>query len=792
LDAPGRRFVTVTGGAGVGKTRLAVREAAARVERTPGGVWFVDLAEEHGVEGIARAVAEAMGVPGGGTDAVASTGAAMEMRGPVLLVLDTFDLHLAHAAATIGAWAARAPKAQFLITSRVPTGLAGERELRIEPLPDHDAIRLFADRAREARPDFELGLENAGDVARICSELDGLPLAIELAAARVRIMRPAEMVKKLGQKFQLLRSARKDTARRMMTLAGAIEWSEDQLAPWERSALRQLSVFRGGCTAEAADAVIDLSAYPNAPGGGAAARALVARGLLAARESDLGTRFAMSRTLLDYTGSRIPAEGVEGRAAAEERHARWVEKFALSLETGFALKDARDLAYSEVDNVFAVQDRFEGRKGYEWLIARAVAAIRSSLTWKGPLREGLDRFVRARKGLPDGDASDLPTKLKLALGHARLLRAIGEWKGALVVAEELVAAARPAGDAVPSGLLAEALWEIAYCSGMFSDYERSDAALAESEKIARETNNSIRLMTALFLKTARIRGRGDVAGAVAVAEEALALARQTPEREDALAEALNAVANAMTEADDPVGSIKMYREAMEIDERLGHETGLAMRYGNLGDALCDVGEFSEALDNFDKAAAIDRRIGRQLYLMYGLIRRAAAIRALGDPAAALALLEEARIQLDRMGGGQLRVVWAMRRLEALLSLGLPAPVAAEYTDAIKDARADEDLPKIAEATSLGARALLKLGRADEARAAFDRELPGGIPPQLPTLIRFMLLATQALIFEGTGQPAEARSMALEAAELSKKLLRSHGPRNAILASLVPDVDRLKL
>ncbi|MEK7469507.1 MAG: adenylate/guanylate cyclase domain-containing protein [Planctomycetota bacterium] len=789
LESPGARFVTVTGGAGVGKTRLAVREAAARVDRTAGGVWFADLAEERGADGIARVVAEAMGHSGVGTDAVAATGAAIEARGPVLIVLDTFDLHLAHAAATAGAWAARAPQARFLFTSRVPIGLPGERELRIEPLPDNDAIRLFADRAREARPDFELGLENAGDVARICSELDGLPLAIELAAARVRIMRPAEMVKKLGQKFQLLRSARKDTTARQMTLAAAIEWSEEQLAPWERSALRQLSVFRGGCCAEAADAVVDLAAHPGAPAGSAAARALVTRGLLVAREGEFGTRFAMSRTLLDYASSRLPAEGPEGRGAVEERHTAWVVKFAAYLESPAALGDARDFARPEIENVFAVQDRLQGRKGSERTVAEVVASIRSSFLRRGPLQEGADRFAKAREAFGSAQTdADIQIAMKLALGHLRILRAMGKWKEALVIAEESVRLGRLR---PPAGLLTDSLWELAYTAGSFSDYQRSDAALAEAEQIARDTNNTIRLVSCLFLKTARIRGLGDAAGALVVAEEALELARQRPERADAFAEALNGVANALSETSDPVGSIRLFREAMAIDERLGNESGMAMRLGNLGDALCDVGEFPAALEAYDKAAAIDRRLGRQTYVMYGLIRRSAAVRALGDPAGALALLEQARPQLDRTGSGQLHVIWVHHRLQALLSLGLAAAVAGEYEEALRLSRADEDAVKAAGAVSLGVRALLRLGRAAEARTVFTREFPAGVPLKLSSTDRFMLFATQALVYEATGATDEARASALEAAELARQLLRSHGPRNAVLAEFLQDVTRLR-
>ncbi|KAF0239700.1 MAG: serine/threonine protein, partial [Planctomycetota bacterium] len=515
---------------------------------------------------------------------------------------------------------------------------------------------------------------------------------------------------------------------------------------------------------------------------------LVARGLLVARESDLGTRFAMSRTLLDYAAGRLPAAGPEGREAAEERHAGWFARFAATLEGAPALKDARDLARSEIENVFAIQDRLEGRKGRQGLVAVVVASIRSTLIWTGPLQEGEDRFARARQALsPEDLAADVPTAVKLALGHSRLLRAVGKWKEALVIAEEAVRLGR---GIPPAGLMSEALWDLAYIAGSFSEHARSDAALAESERIARASDNPLRLVSCLFLKTVRIRALGNAAGALAVAEEALALARKYPEREDAIAEALNGVANALSDADDPQRAIRLFREAMEIDERLGHETGLAMRLGNVGDALCDVGDFAAALESFDRAAEIDRRLGRQIYLMFGLIRRSVAVRALGDPAAALALLDEARAQLDRLGSIALRAIWSCHRLETLLSLGDAARAAAEFPDAVRQARADEDVCKAAVAAALGVRALVRLDRAAEAQEVFAREFPAGVPPHLPTLDRFAIFATSALLLERTGAAADAQAAAREAAALAERLLRSHGPRNSVLADLLPDVKRL--
>ena len=258
LDA-GARLVTVVGPAGTGKTRLACRYGRAWLGDWPGGVYFCDLSEARSVDGVFFAVAMALEVPLGKGDPGVQIGHVIASRGRCLVILDNFEQITEHAQATVGHWLDRAANAAFVVTSRERLHLAGEAIFPIEPLPlASDALELFAARARAQRPDFVLNDANRAAVAEVVRLLDGLPLAIELAAARVRIFSPAQLVERMRDRFRLLAGAR-GAAARQATLKAAIDWSWDLLAPWEQAALGQCSVFEGGFTLEAAEAVLDLA-----------------------------------------------------------------------------------------------------------------------------------------------------------------------------------------------------------------------------------------------------------------------------------------------------------------------------------------------------------------------------------------------------------------------------------------------------------------------------------------------------------------------------------------------------
>ncbi len=252
-----RRLITTLGIGGIGKTRLAIRYALTWLGEYPGGVWFCDLSPASSLDGIVLAVAQGLDVPLGREEPIPQLGAAIAGRGQCLVILDNFEQVARHAEATVGRWLERAPEARFLVTSREVLGIPGEEAFVLAPLPADAAIRLFETRAKAAHDTFGSGGSEAASIAMLVELLDRLPLAIELSAARIRVMSPRVMLDRMDQRFKLLASSG-GRRERQATLRATLDWSWDLLAQSEQSALAQLSAFEGGFSLEAAEAVVEL------------------------------------------------------------------------------------------------------------------------------------------------------------------------------------------------------------------------------------------------------------------------------------------------------------------------------------------------------------------------------------------------------------------------------------------------------------------------------------------------------------------------------------------------------
>lgn len=394
------RLLTLTGPGGVGKTRLALQVAGEAAGDFPDGVRFVALAPLADPALVAPAIAGALGVREAAGQPPAERLKARLRDKQLLLLLDNCE-HLLPAAPLVADLLAAAPGLRVLATSRAPLRLSGEREFAAPPLalPDAErppppeelreyaAVRLFAARAEAAQPDFRVTGENAAAVAAICRRLDGLPLALELAAARVKMLAPAALLARLDDRLALLTGGARDLPRRQQTLRGTLEWSHDLLAPHERALFARLATFAGGWTLAAAEAVAAGDAPAAAVLDGLTA--LVDQGLVQRiAGADGAPRFTMLETIRGYAAERLAASG-EGETV-RARHADHYLALAEAAEPH--LKAAREGAW--LARLAADQDNL--RAALAWLLARGAGARAARLAvalwyfwWvRGDLSEG--------------------------------------------------------------------------------------------------------------------------------------------------------------------------------------------------------------------------------------------------------------------------------------------------------------------------------------------------------------------------------------------------------------------
>jgi predicted ATPase len=573
------------------------------------------------------------------------------------------------------------------------------------------------------------------------------------------------MVKKLGRKFELLRGTRQDSARRQQTLAAAIEWSEEPLSAWERSAFRQLSVFHGTFSEEAADAVADLSAHAGAPKGAAAARVLASRSLLVAAETDAGTRFSMYRTLREYALGRIPGAGPEGRGAAEDRHEAFYLELSRRIVSATALMETRDRAALDLENLFAAQDHALARgEAGAVAAARIVLGARYTVPWRGPLASGIARFRRSLEALEAASPPDPREKLLLVgalhIALSRATRIEGDWKAGMEHAFKATETARGT-DAWE--VLSEGLWESAYILFAKGDYAKGDPLLAECERVSRERGLAVRLVTALCLKAARLEASASVGEAMSAAREALARAREHGRR-DVVAEALNVLGNQLCAAGEPRAAVEAYRESVDLMEPGSPDVTASVKLANLADVLGEMGEIEEADACYRRAMEMDLAVGRRAHVAYGRLRLGRLRLYEGKLEEAFSLIAAAREAFRALSTPQMLLSTAAVAALAHLEAGEPAKALAEVESLDAELASQEEVNWKIEAATLRARALCALGRRREAaeRIRSERAAPGfaGARP----IVRMEALAALAAAEEGEAA-REAAARATEEAEV---------------------------
>jgi predicted ATPase/DNA-binding CsgD family transcriptional regulator len=424
------RLLTLTGPGGSGKTRLALAVAEGTSGEFEAGVFFVPLAAITEPALVAPTVARALGLTGESGDRPPEELLKSYLRERrALLLLDNFEQVLG-AAPLVGELLAAAPGLKVLATSRAPLKLYGEQEFPVPPLslPDlgslpppkdlarSEAVGLFVERAGAVKPDFRLDEGNAEAVAEICARLDGLPLAIELAAARIRLLPPMAMVGRLGSRLELSIGGARNVPERQRTLRGALDWSHELLSPEERTLFARLSVFSGGKTLEAMDAVCDPEAELDVIGG---AESLLEKNLLAREEGAGGEpRFVMLETVHEYAREKLQGSG--DAEAVKLAHAEYFVALAEEAEPHLLGASEQAKWLERLDD-----ERDNLRAALSWSLggARPEVGLRlAGALWaywyeRGSVGEGL---AWLEEGLARAEASPALARAKALCGAGRL------------------------------------------------------------------------------------------------------------------------------------------------------------------------------------------------------------------------------------------------------------------------------------------------------------------------------------------------------------------------------------
>jgi predicted ATPase len=644
----GGRLVTLTGPGGVGKTRLALQVAAELGELFPAGVFVTSLAAitEPGL--IAAAIAVTLGVSeAGGGPALESLKAYVRAT-PLLLVLDNFEQVLA-AAPLVAELLECGPELKVLVTSRAPLRLRGEQEFRVPPLrvpppvsgaslgggdsdigrfpgsptdhyqpsdlTEYAAVKLFVHRARDAEPDFSLTVETAPAVAEICRRLDGLPLAIELAVARLKLFSPQELLARLESQLALLTGGARDLPSRQQSLRGEISWSYELLSEPAKTLFRRLAVFAGGCDLDAIETVCGnleflLSDAGSAAEPGATQKRKVTTGDACAAEGvsalldwsllrrEAGPagdpRFGMLETIREYASECLATSGEE--EALRRRHAAYYLALAEAVEP--KLHGAEERVW--LDRL--EQEQGNLRAALHWLIQRG--ETQEALRLGGALRY----FWHIKNRWEEG--RDCLARL-LALPGAEARTAA---RAAVLLAASAQIPIRP--ESERRLLLEEAL----SISRELSDKRRIASALLELGSLAHNADD-------------------DLEEAMAFLRESLNLWQELSDK-TGIAETLGSLARKIWLQGDHATAHSLVQRELTIWQDLGSERGLAWSFSELGHIARVQGDYAAARTWYEKALASRRRIGTKRAITESLYALADVAWCQADYATARSLYEE--------------------------------------------------------------------------------------------------------------------------------------------------------
>jgi predicted ATPase/DNA-binding CsgD family transcriptional regulator len=641
------RLMTLTGPGGIGKTRLGIRVAEELANEFADGVCFDSLAPIRDPELVIPSIARMLGLSELGERPLSERLGELLKERELLLVLDNFE-QVIEAASRVAELLAVCPRLKVLATSREmlhlscewvfpvpPLGLPDVEQLPgdIRTLSEYGAVAFFVQRARMAKPDFRLTKENAPVVAEICIRLDGMPLAIELAAARLRLISPRAILERLRRRLRLLKGGPRDAPVRQKTLRDAIGWSYDLLGAQERLLFGRLSVFAGGCTLEAAEAVCD-------PGEDLSKEvldllaSLMDKSLLNRAETEDGEgRLWMLETVKEYALERLEAAGEEEKI----RRAHAANYLALAEEASPETKGPRqtewfDRLESEHDNLRAALS-FSLEGGDPEMALRLVASLWWFWYKRGHLSEGRRWLEEAlEKG-----ASPAPARAEALNGAGVLARNQSDYEQARALLEESLALWRELGDKAGAS---KVLIDMGTVAGDQGDHSQATAFFEKSLRLKKELGDTWGIALVLGNLGVAAHHRGDLADAAALLEESLELFRVLGDK-GSIAWTFGTLGEVAEDQNDYEKAATSYQESLTLYRTVGDKEGIAELSRSLGRIAQVQSDYARAATLYDESLRLNKELGDRLGIARDLEGMAALRAACRQPEPATRLLAAA-------------------------------------------------------------------------------------------------------------------------------------------------------
>ncbi len=718
------RLVTLTGPGGVGKTRLSLQAATDLLDDFGDGVCFVPLAPMNDPDLVVPTIAHTLGIKEGGGQPLLDLLKASLQEKRLLLLLDNFEQVVA-AAAWLSDILTACPQLKMLVTSRAVLHLRSEHEFPVSPLalPDLEhlpanetlaqstAVALFLERARAARPDFQLTAASSRAIAEICVHLDGLPLLIELAAARIKLLPPQALLARLGHRLQVLTSGGRDAPARQQTLRNTLAWSYELLAGEEQRLFRRLSVFAGGCTLGAVEGLYTaLGELPEDLLNGVAS--LMDKSLLRQTEREGEPRLLLLETIREYGLEALDASGEMAStrhahafyylALAEDAEAEtggprqgvWLERLErehdnLRAALSWSLEQAGNEEATEGARSMETALRLGGALGRFWVVHGHISEGRTFLERALAARAGIEAFVQA--------------KALILAGHLAFIQS--DYDSAEPLFQESLALYRELEDQHGTAFALSLLGSVAWTKGHMA---KAATLTEEALAISRQVDDLERAANALFILGLVSSSQGEYSKACALYEESVAIHR-TLGNKRGIAHALSQLAQVLLVSQGDRARVSpLLEECFDLSREVGFKEGIAVYYCISGQVALSQGDLVTARSLAEKSVALYREIGHQhgTANALGVLGRVCVLE--GDDATAQQLYEQSLaiscelqekwvaavflVALGEVVAAQQKLAWAAQLWGAAEAIrdatGVPIPLLARaaYERSVSSAR----------------------------------------------------------------------------------------------------------